>query len=199
MTAIDGRTARAVRTREAIVDASIALVDEGDVRPTALGVAERAGVSVRSVFQHFEDLEGLYAAIANRLVERLGGIRVVVDPTLPLPERITEVAATRARMLEMYTPIRRAAAVHAPFSPEVRSRLQRGHEMLRAELEAVFADVLSQRDDADRVQLLDVLDTMLSWPAWEHLRTMNGRTEDEARAVLECMVGAMLLPEQPHQ
>ena len=35
MTAIDGRTARAVRTREAIVDASIALVDEGDVRPTA--------------------------------------------------------------------------------------------------------------------------------------------------------------------
>ena len=70
--------------------------------------------------------------------------------------------------------------------------------MLRAELEAVFADVLSQRDDADRVQLLDVLDTMLSWPTWEHLRTMNGRTEDEARAVLACMVGAMLLPEQPH-
>ena len=84
MTAIDGRTARAVRTREAIVDACIALVDEGDVRPTALKVAERAGVSVRSVFQHFDDLEGLYAAIANRLVDRLGGVKVVVDAELPL-------------------------------------------------------------------------------------------------------------------
>src|SRR5947207_14168050 len=116
MPAIDGRTARAVRTREAIVDASIALVDEGDVRPTALRVAERAGVSVRSVFQHFEDLEGLYAAIANRLVERLSLVRVVVDPGLPLRERISEMAHGRARLLEVLTPIRRASAVHAPFS-----------------------------------------------------------------------------------
>jgi TetR/AcrR family transcriptional regulator, regulator of autoinduction and epiphytic fitness len=194
MTAIDGRTARAVRTREAIVDASIALVDEGDVRPTALKVAERAGVSVRSVFQHFDDLEGLYAAIANRLVERLGGIKIEVDASLPLRERIHVMVRSRARVLEILTPIRRAAAVHAPFSDEVRTRLQAGHNMLRAELERVFADELLQRDEPDRTRLLDALDTVLSWPSWENLRTLNGRSQEEAEAVLDEMVAAMLLP-----
>jgi AcrR family transcriptional regulator len=193
MTAIDGRTARAVRTREAIVDASIALVDEGDVRPTALKVAERAGVSVRSVFQHFDDLEGLYAAIANRLVDRLSGIRVAVDATLPVPERIVEMVRSRVRVLEILTPIRRAAAVHAPFSAEVRSQLQAGHNMLRAELERVFADELAKRDEPERTRLLDALDTVLSWPSWENLRTLNRRSEDESEAVLERMVSALLL------
>jgi TetR/AcrR family transcriptional regulator of autoinduction and epiphytic fitness len=193
MTAIDGRTARAVRTREAIVDASIALVDEGDVRPTALKVAERAGVSVRSVFQHFDDLEGLYAAIANRLVDRLGGVKVVVDASLPLPDRINEMVRSRSRVLEVLTPIRRAAAVHAPFSAEVRARLQAGHNMLRAELERVFADELAEREEPARTRLLDSLDTVLSWPSWENLRTLNGRTQEEAEAVFAHMVAALLL------
>ena len=44
----------------------------------------------------------------------------------------------------------------------------------------------------------NAIETARSWPSWEHLRAMNGRTEDEATAVLEHMVAAMLLPEQPH-
>jgi AcrR family transcriptional regulator len=180
-----------VRTREAIVDACIALVDEGDVRPTALKVAERAGVSVRSVFQHFDDLEGLYAAIASRLVDRLGGVKVVVDAELPIGARITEMVRSRSRALEILTPVRQAAAVHAPFSPEIRARLQAGHAMLRAELARVFADELEKRDEPARTRLLD---TVLSWPSWDNLRTLNGRSKEEAQATVEQMVSAMLLP-----
>ena len=44
----DGRTLRSLRTREAIVDATIALLEQGDLRPTAPRVADQAGVSVRS-------------------------------------------------------------------------------------------------------------------------------------------------------
>src|SRR5258705_1088414 len=96
----DGRTARALRTREAIVDASIALVDEGDLRPTAPRIAERAQVSVRSVFQHFDDLESLYAAVADRLIERLSHLTMTVDPTAPLRRRLPEVVRQRAVLLE---------------------------------------------------------------------------------------------------
>ncbi|HEY0938137.1 MAG TPA: hypothetical protein VGD91_30885, partial [Trebonia sp.] len=51
----DGRAARSHRSRRAIVEALRALHAEGDLRPTAPRVAERAGVSVRTVWQQFAD------------------------------------------------------------------------------------------------------------------------------------------------
>jgi AcrR family transcriptional regulator len=189
---MDGRTARALRTREAIVDASIALVDEGDLRPTAPRIAERAGVSVRSVFQHFDDLESLYAAVADRLVERLGHLRMTVDPAAPLERRLPEVVHQRALLLEAITPVRQAAAVHAPFSAEIKRRLQAGHDFLRSELERLFAPELDLVPAEQRGPLLDALDTVLSWPSWDNLRRLNGRNETEAAVVLEVMVRALL-------
>ena len=192
MKAIDGRTARALRTREAIVDASIALVDEGDLRPTAPRIAERASVSVRSVFQHFDDLEGLYAAVGDRLVERLSNIVMVVDNTVPFERRLGEVVRQRAILLEAISPVRRAATIHAPFSAEVRSRLQAGHDYLRSEIERAFALELAACAADRRATILDALDTVLSWSTWDNLRTLNGRTQDEASDVLMCMVTAIL-------
>ena len=55
----DGRTVRAERTRQALVDALLSLLDEGQLQPTAERIAVRAGVSERSVFQHFPDREAL--------------------------------------------------------------------------------------------------------------------------------------------
>jgi TetR/AcrR family transcriptional regulator, regulator of autoinduction and epiphytic fitness len=184
-----------MRTREAIVDACIALVDEGDLRPTAPRVAERAGVSVRSVFQHFDDLEALYAAVADRMVERLGHLVTTVDPDAPLDERLADVVYQRSLLLEAITPIRRAAAVHAPFSVEVRARLQSGHEFLRAEVERLFGRELDAHDaNDDRARLLDALDTVLSWPSWDSLRTLNHRSVAEARGVIELALRALLAP-----
>ncbi len=190
--AIDGRTARALRTRESIVDACIALVDEGDLRPTAPRIAERALVSVRSIFQHFEDLEGLYAAVADRLIERLAHLTLTADPAAPLAERLPEVVRQRAVLLEAITPIRQAASVHAPFSFEVRSRLQAGHDFLRSEIERLFVVELEGRDPVARRVLLDALDTVLSWPTWDNLRSLNGRSKEDATVVLELMVRALL-------
>jgi TetR/AcrR family transcriptional regulator of autoinduction and epiphytic fitness len=192
VTTVDGRTARALRTREAIVDACCALVDEGNLRPTAPRIAERAKVSVRSVFQHFDDLEGLYAAVADAMMERLSHLLMTVDPGLPVGRRIREVVHQRTVLLEAITPIRRAAAVHAPFSAEVQTRLQSGHDFLRSEIERLFATELGAVPAGDRVVLLDALDTVLSWPSWDNLRSLNGRSEAEACVVLERMVAALL-------
>jgi AcrR family transcriptional regulator len=194
LAAIDGRTARALRTREAIVDASIALVDEGDLRPTAPRIAERANVSVRSVFQHFDDLEGLYAAVGDRLVERLAYVGLNLTPDLSHDERVEEVVRHRTAMLEAITPIRRAATVHAPFSREVSARLQAGHDFLREEIATAFAPELGACAAGDRDGLLSALDTALSWAAWDNLRTLNHCTIDEARAVVLRTVSALLRP-----
>ena len=61
----DGRTVRAERTRQALVDSLLGLLDEGQMTPTAAQIAARAGVSERSVFQHFPDREALLEAVAH--------------------------------------------------------------------------------------------------------------------------------------
>ena len=105
----DGRTVRAERTRQALVDALFALLDEGELRPTAERIAKRAGVSERSVFQHFPDREALFEAVARQQYERVFSQLEPVDPSLPLTERIDAFVAQRARLLEESSSVRRAA------------------------------------------------------------------------------------------
>jgi AcrR family transcriptional regulator len=188
---IDGRTARSVRTRKAIVEACIALVEEGDLEPTAPRVAERAGVSVRSVFQHFDDLEGLFAAVGDRVLEHLLGLVMHVDPTIDFERRVPIVVRQRTALLEALAPIRRAVAVNAWDSQEVSNRLALGHAYLRLEIESAFARELLAAGD-DRMEVLNALDTVLSWSTWEQLRTAVGLEAPGAAAVVERLCRATL-------
>lgn len=183
----DGRSARAMRTRDAIVDACIALVDEGDLKPTTSRIAERAGVSVRSVFQHFDGIEQLYAAVAERVVKRVIRLIVPVDAGLLLGERIAEYIRQRALLLEVIAPVRRAASVHGPFSQELTRRLRTGQQFFREFTAEVFAHELSSLDIDRRQELLDILEVIFGWPTWETLRTVNGRSVDDAVRTVDRM------------
>ncbi len=188
----DGRAARAARTRDAIVEASIALVEAGDVRPTAPRIAARAGVSVRSVFQHFDDLPSLHTAVVQRVVERLSLLVVAVDPGLGLDARVDAFARYRAALLEAVTPFRRAAAVHGPFAPEIREAVARGNEFLRCDVESTFSPELSGLPPAERRELLDALAATASWGMWDSLRAEAGDSASQARAVLRRTLHALL-------
>jgi AcrR family transcriptional regulator len=54
---VDGRRARSERSKQAIIEASLALMEEGNLIPTAQQISNRAGVGMRSFFRHFEDME----------------------------------------------------------------------------------------------------------------------------------------------
>jgi AcrR family transcriptional regulator len=188
----DGRAARALRTREAIVDACIALVEEGDLRPTAPRIAERAGVSVRSVFQHFDDLSSLYTAVVQRVVERLAVLLVPIDPDQPLEGRIEAFARHRGNLLEAVTPFRRAAAVHGPFAPEIRHAAGKGTLFMRLEIETVFGPEIERSPAVERRELIGALTAAASWPVWDSLRTEAGYSRVEAQAVLTRMLRSLL-------
>ena len=188
---VDGRTRRSMRTREAIVDATISLLELGDLRPTAPRVAEAAGVSVRSIFQHFDDLETLHAAVAERLVERVAMLLVPIDPGSPLDERLDRFVHQRALLLEAVTPIRRAADVHGPFSAEITARLRDGQAFLRDEVERTFAPELD-RAGSHREEVLDALDGALTWRSWVGLRAGLDRDQERSEAVLRRTARAVL-------
>lgn len=190
---VDGRTARAQRTRDAIVGACVALVDAGDYRPTAPRIAEEAGVSVRSVFQHFDDLETLFALVAERALSNVTDLIKPIDPDLSFDERVRTFVEQRAELMEAVAPIRRAAAVHAPFSPGIQARVAAGHEFLQAEVASAFGRELDT-DPRGRDLVLAMLDVAVSWTSWEQLRTLDGHDVAGAREVLAALLHAILGP-----
>ena len=112
--ALDGRVARSQRTRLAVVDALLDLIEDGDLRPTGPRIAARAGVSLRSIFQHFPDLEALFAAAASHYYEQLVELVTPLNPDGLLTDRIDALVGQRARVLEAITPVSRASRLQEP-------------------------------------------------------------------------------------
>lgn len=187
---IDGRTARAVRTRDAIVDACIGLIDEGDLRPTGPRIAERAGVSVRSIFQHFDDLDALFSAVGARVSERITGLLRPIDVQASLAERTDQLVEQRTEMLEALTPVLRAALVHAASSTVIRQQFDDGYRFFVAQIDEVFAPEIASPSGSD--VLRDALVVALSWTAWDQLRGAQGRSVEDARRIIGWMVHAVL-------
>ncbi len=189
---VDGRLARGARARAAIVEALLALIERGDLRPSAARVAERAGVSLRSVFQHFSDVESLFATAAARQAERLAPLVGAAPDEGPLPRRLDAFVRKRARLLETVAPVRRAAILVEPFSGELQGRLGAFRALKAEEVRRVFAVELARRPPAARRRLLAALVAIASWNTWQALRQHQGLSQREARRVLHAMLEAQL-------
>jgi AcrR family transcriptional regulator len=170
----------------------LSLIREGDLRPTAAQVAEEAGVSLRSVFQHFEDMESLYSAVADAQMERFAHFLPQEAVDGPLPGRVKTFVDRRADLLEIVTPVRRAALLQEPFSEVLAARLRWAHDMARGELERTFGPELSSAPAAQRAELLFALDVATNWSAWDTLRRMNDLTVQESKGVMKRTILALL-------
>ena len=189
---VDGRIARGARARAAIVDALLELIEAGELRPSAARIAERAGVSLRSVFQHFRDVESLFAAMADRQRERLAPLMDSVPGDGPLETRLETFVAARARLLESIAPVRRAALLTEPFSRELGKRLGAFRRQKAEEVRRVFATELARRPPAARRRLLAALVAVSSWSTWQALRDHQGLSPAQARRVVHHVLGTLL-------
>lgn len=189
---VDGRTARSAQTRDAVVDALLALLDEGTLRPTARQVAERAGVSLRSVYVRFEDLDAVYVEAARRQWERIAELAGPVPVDGPLDVRRMAFVDQRAEILETAARVRRAAELQEPFSPALAGTLTWARNLARDQITRVFAPELGARRGAARDRLLDALDAATGFGTWDVLRRQRGLDPAAARQVLDDMVTALL-------
>jgi AcrR family transcriptional regulator len=188
---IDGRTARAQRTRAAIVDAHLGLLARGDLKPTGERIAEAAGVSLRTLWTSFKDMETLFAAAGQRLIERQLDVFTPVDVGLPLTQRVDEFCRQRARMLEILAPAARAAVLYEPFSAALRRNRTIELGRVRDEIADLFANELAAAG-ADREALLNALLATSTFACWSVLRDQLGLSLDVAREVMTRTVGALL-------
>jgi TetR/AcrR family transcriptional regulator, regulator of autoinduction and epiphytic fitness len=188
----DGRTVRAERTRQALVDALLGLLDQGQPRPTAAEIAARAGVSERSVFQHFPDREALLEAVAREQYQRVVPTLVPVDSSLPLPERIEQFVAQRSRLYERIGGVRRAGLLIEHESTSVAGWIATARQQKAAEVERVFRRELDDTPPDEREPLRTALVMVCSWTAWDSWRTHQKLSVARARAALTAAIRALV-------
>jgi TetR/AcrR family transcriptional regulator of autoinduction and epiphytic fitness len=183
---------RSERTRAAVVDALLVLIDRGRLRPTGREIAEEAGVSLRSVYVHFDDVEQLFCEAAVRHHERMEALYTPWHCGGSLDERITALVDRRRAIFEEGAQVRRAAVLQEPFSPVLGRVLDVGRHALRAEIDGVFAAELGMVPDGERPRLRAALEIATSPGTWDVLRAHQDLSPDEAAALVSDMVRATL-------
>ena len=187
----DGRTVRAERTREAVVTALLALLEEGELSPTAERVAERAHVSERSIFQHFGDREALFSTVAVRQYERIMPTLHPVDPDLPFEERLDAFVAQRVSLLERVTGVRRAALLREHESETIAGWLDATRRAKAREVEKVFARELAEMPESTRATVKAAMVAAAAWPAWESYRIHQRLGVERAQGAMRMSMAAL--------
>jgi AcrR family transcriptional regulator len=186
----DGRNRRALETRRKVIAAATAMIAETSTAPTVVAVAKRADVSVRSVFQHFGDVESLFVTVMDSIRRDI----VVPPPTpsnRPLAARIASVVQNLAEIFDKVVPLRVAAGQFAGHPALIERGLTSRQELREATFKA-FAPEFEALSEQAREELADAIGAALSLDAWIVLRRRDGLSVERATAVWRLTLAALL-------
>jgi len=193
--AVDGRLTRTLRSRLAICEACLDLVQEGVLQPSADQIAERAGLSRRSVFNHFSDLAELYDSVAEVGMQRCAPLLKEISCDAPLPRRLAQFSDARSNFLEATAPFTRALTAQSligPAGPQARRVSQQALQQQQDSVARLFATELDSVPGAERPLLLEALSVAASPHTWEYLRRGRGLSMSRARDITSRTMRALL-------
>jgi AcrR family transcriptional regulator len=178
----DGRVARSERTREAIACALLELLEEGVSQPRAQHIAERAEVSVRTVFQHFDDMEGLYSEIAQRQTARIAPFLVALDESRTTHERARTLVEMRDSMYAIVAPVRKGVinSEAARKSNFIERGLAELRHAMNKQLRQGFAKEIHQHNEPTEV--LSRMEAVTSFEMWDHFQHTQKASRTSTRA-----------------
>ena len=177
-TSRDGRRRRSQDSRQRIVAAMIDLVGEGRITPSAEEVAARAGVGLRTVFRHFNDMESLYAEMTATLAEQYE-MWLIPFESVDWQGQLREVVERRTATYERLLPFKRAGDAHRHMSPAIQAEHVRVREMMRRRLRSFLPGTI-----ADDVLRFETIDMLLSFEAWQRLRDEQALDPSRARQLI---------------
>ncbi|MCH8815092.1 MAG: TetR/AcrR family transcriptional regulator [Chloroflexi bacterium] len=190
----DGRRAWRERNRNAVVDALLDLYEDGVLNPGAQEVAAQSGVSRRSVFRYFDDMDELCRTAIERHSARVSHLFEVESlGEGPVTDRIDRLVEQRTNLFEAIAPVRRIAQLRAPFQPIIATELDGARKLLRRQLEQQFALELDQLEAEERDETLAVMDVLASFESFDLLRRVQGlnfaHAADAMRHGLRALIG----------
>lgn len=188
--AVDGRVLRGRRNREAIVDAMVAMYEQGNLRPTAAQVADAAGVSTRSVYHHFDDMKSLILEVSARSESRVGELDTAELAELPLADRIAAFADHRCERWAVTGPVVRAGLLAEYDSRTVTELMKLGRERRADEVAAVFGSELADAHDPEATAA--GLDVVFGFDNWYRLAVVRGLDPDRTAGVIVTLAAALV-------
>jgi AcrR family transcriptional regulator len=184
---LDGRSARRERNRVAVLDAVLQLFSEGNLEPAPDDVAQRSGVSLRSVYRYVANSDDLIRAAIARHTEKIAPLFVIDDlGDGPFERRLGAFVAARMRGYEAIASTARASRLRAPTNEIIREELERRRRWMRAQLERQFAPELDRLPPKTRravVSAADALTQIETIELYRHDRRFSSRETTEMLSV----------------
>lgn len=192
---VDGRRAWRERNRNAVVDALLDLYAEGNINPGAQEVAERSGVSRRSLFRYFDDMDEMCRVAIDRHQQRVSHLfELDAVGEGALSDRIDRIVEQRGRLFETVAPIRRIARLRAPFQPLLADELKRTRALLSRQVKRQFSAELEEMEANVRRSTLAAADVLTSFESFDVMTSAQGlspeHTADALRTGLRALFGA---------
>ena len=186
---MSARRAAMQATREAILDTAFELFTPRYYDEVTLAdVARAAGVSTQTVVNHFGGKAQLYlAGVAERVAPRISELRSGARPG--------DLASVVDAVLDDYESTgegtMRILGI-APRLPELAEMLEAGRAWHHDWVATQLADLVAHRPGRERTRVLRAAATVLDVSTWHDLRTRQGLSRRETRAVLLTILEPML-------
>lgn len=190
-----GRGDRVARTRESIVASALALATAGQVAPIVRDIAQMAGVSARTVFQHFADTAELYVAVLGRVLAALVGEAPEIAAAGPVEQRVATLIDKCADRYEQLRPMWTFVETLQRRSPEAADMISQIYSANTANLSQAFAPELGALPAESRQRTLTALALAIAPESWVVLRQRLGLSVEQAREELSFVVKSVFATE----
>ena len=183
-----------MRTKQLIIDAYLTLLREDPQVPTAVRIAERAGYSVRSVFERFPDLHALRLAATDYAFTQANAQAVVRELDGDREARLKAHVETRGWTCEQWLPLWRALNANQGDSEELKARILLVRQAVLKRVELMYRAELSTLAERERQQILIAIETLIDFESWARMREYNGLAFAEACQVWIHAIDRLLPP-----
>jgi TetR/AcrR family transcriptional regulator of autoinduction and epiphytic fitness len=189
----DGRSARRARNRQEVVDAALALLDEGIADPSIEQLTERSGLSARSIYRYFDGLDDLRRAVIRRHFERVEPL-LHVDGTGDgsLDTRIKRFVEARLKFNQAVEGPARTVRMRQYYAPMLAEEARYYRSVLDAAVRRHFAPELKTRTKSEAEDLVAIIDVLVSFDAWDVLVHDHGRSRAQVRRLWTSALEALL-------
>ncbi len=190
---VDGRTLRRTRNRTAVIGALLDIIREGELHPGAAEIADRAGVSHRSIFRYFDDLDDLVRTAIDQAFEQAKPLAEIPDIGVGTrTERIRSLVESRLELFEHVDATMQLARMRAPSIPAIDECVADIAEFFRRQVAQHFAPEFDELVEHERPLLVDGVLVLTSYDAYTiHLRLL-GSDNERIRAAWVSALAAML-------